>query len=107
MPTRCRSRGSPPAPASRRLGRPGSPCPTVPYAAAVDRLQPEAVKLTRKFIAALVLGVVVVLGIAALVNYQRERDLFDGHLRQDAVVLGRAIGHGFKLVWDRDGEHAA
>ncbi len=64
-------------------------------------------KLTRKFIAALVLGVIVVLGVAAAVNYQRERDLFDGHLRQDAVVLGRAIGHGFKLVWERDGEHPA
>jgi two-component system, NtrC family, sensor kinase len=65
------------------------------------------VKLTRKFIAALVLGVIVVLGIAAAVNYRRERDLFDSHLRQDAFVLGRAIGHGFKQVWERDGEHAA
>jgi two-component system, NtrC family, sensor kinase len=65
------------------------------------------VKLTRKFIAALVLGVIVVLGVAAAVNTQRERDLFDSHLRQDAIVLGRAIGHGFKLVWERDGEHAA
>jgi signal transduction histidine kinase len=65
------------------------------------------VKLTRKFIAALVLGVVVVLGVAAAVNYQRERDLFDSHLTQDAVTLGSAIARGFTVVWDRDGERAA
>jgi signal transduction histidine kinase len=65
------------------------------------------VKLTRKFIAALVLGVVVVLGVAAAVNYQRERDLFDGHLRQDAITLGSAIARGFTVVWERDGERAA
>ncbi|HTJ47625.1 MAG TPA: HAMP domain-containing sensor histidine kinase [Kofleriaceae bacterium] len=64
-------------------------------------------KLTRKFIAALVLGVIVVLGVAAAVNYQRERDLFDSHLSLDAETLGTAIGRGFTLVWERDGERAA
>ena len=64
-------------------------------------------KLTRKFIAALVLGVVVVLGVAAAVNYQRERDLFDLHLRNDAIVLSGAIAHGFVDVWQREGDHAA
>jgi signal transduction histidine kinase len=65
------------------------------------------VKLTRKFIAALVLGVIVVLGVAAAVNYQRERDLFDSHLTDDAITLSSAIARGFTVVWDRDGERAA
>jgi two-component system, NtrC family, sensor kinase len=64
-------------------------------------------KLTRKFIAALVLGIIVVLGVAAGVNYQRERDLFDNHLRTHALVLGTAIGRGLATVWSRDGEHEA
>jgi two-component system NtrC family sensor kinase len=65
------------------------------------------VRLTRKFIAALVIGVALVALVQGYLDYQRERDLFDRQLRGEAAALGRALGRGVADVWQRDGEQAA
>ena len=64
-------------------------------------------RLTRKFIAALVIGVALVALVQGYFDYQRERDLFDRQLRGEAAALGRALGRGVADVWQRDGEPAA
>ena len=64
-------------------------------------------RLTRKFIAALVIGVALVALVQGYLDYQRERDLFDRQLRGEAAALGRALGRGVADVWQRDGEPAA
>jgi signal transduction histidine kinase len=64
-------------------------------------------RLTRKFIAALVIGVALVALVQGYLDYQRERDLFDRQLRGEAAALGRALGRGVADVWQRDGEAAA
>jgi len=65
------------------------------------------VRLTRKFIAALVIGVALVALVQGYLDYQREKDLFDRQLRGEAAALGRALGRGVADVWQRDGEAAA
>lgn len=64
-------------------------------------------KLTRKFIAALVVGVAIVAMFQAFFDYRRERDVFDNQLRAEAGALGRALARGMAEVWARDGEAAA
>jgi two-component system, NtrC family, sensor kinase len=64
-------------------------------------------KLTRKFIAALVIGVALVAMIQGFVDYRRERAVFDSQLRAEATALGRALARGVAHVWERDGEAAA
>src|SRR5688572_8251352 len=64
-------------------------------------------RLTRKFIAALVIGVALVALVQGYLDYQRERELFDRQLRAEAAGLGRALGRGVADVWQRDGEAAA
>jgi signal transduction histidine kinase len=64
-------------------------------------------KLTRKFIAALVIGVALVYGIGGWFDYNRERDVFDRQMRAEATALGRALARGVAEVWSRDGEAAA
>jgi len=64
-------------------------------------------RLTRKFIAALVIGVALVALVQGYLDYQRERELFDRQLRGEAAALGRALGRGVADVWQRDGEAAA
>ncbi len=64
-------------------------------------------RLTRKFIAALVIGVALVALVQGYLDYQRERDVFDRLLRAEATALGRALGRGVADVWQRDGEAAA
>lgn len=64
-------------------------------------------RLTRKFIAALVIGVALVALVQAWFDYQRERENFDRQLRAESTVLGRALGRGVADVWQRDGEAAA
>lgn len=64
-------------------------------------------RLTRKFIAALVIGVALVALVQGYLDYQREKDLFDRQLRGEAAALGRALGRGVADVWQRDGEQAA
>jgi len=64
-------------------------------------------KLTRKFIAALVVGVAIVALIQAFFDYRRERDVFDKQMRAEASALGRALARGMAEVWARDGEATA
>ncbi|MCX5742244.1 MAG: ATP-binding protein [Proteobacteria bacterium] len=64
-------------------------------------------RLTRKFIAALVIGVALVALIQGYVDYNRERDVFDRQMRGEAAALGRALARGVADVWARDGEAAA
>jgi signal transduction histidine kinase len=65
------------------------------------------VRLTRKFIAALVIGVALVALVQGYLDYQRDRDTFDRQLHAEAAALGRALGRGVADVWQRDGEAAA
>jgi signal transduction histidine kinase len=64
-------------------------------------------RLTRKFIAALVISVALVAMIQGFFDYRRERDVFDSHMRGEATALGRALARGMAEVWERDGEAAA
>jgi signal transduction histidine kinase len=64
-------------------------------------------RLTRKFIAALVIGVALVALVQGLLDYRRERDVFDKQMRSEATALGRALARGMAEVWERDGEAAA
>jgi two-component system NtrC family sensor kinase len=64
-------------------------------------------RLTRKFIAALVIGVALVALIQGYLDYQREREVFDRQLQGEAKSLGRALANGVADVWTRDGEAAA
>jgi two-component system NtrC family sensor kinase len=64
-------------------------------------------RLTRKFIAALVIGVALVALVQGYLDYQRDRDTFDRQLHAEAAALGRALGRGVADVWQRDGEPAA
>ena len=64
-------------------------------------------RLTRKFIAALVIGVALVALIQGVFDYSRSRDVFDKQMRAEATALGRALARGMAEVWSRDGEAAA
>ncbi|HEX2689725.1 MAG TPA: HAMP domain-containing sensor histidine kinase [Kofleriaceae bacterium] len=64
-------------------------------------------RLTRKFIAALVVGVALVALIQGYLDYNREREVFDRQMQGEAKALGRALGRGVADVWTRDGEAAA
>lgn len=64
-------------------------------------------RLTRKFIGALVIGVALVAMIQGFFDYRRERDAFDNQMRAEATALGRALARGMAEVWERDGEAAA
>src|SRR4051812_8173401 len=64
-------------------------------------------RLTRKFIAALVIGVALVALIQGYLDYHRERDTFDRQLRGEAASLGRALARGVAQVWQKQGEPAA
>jgi signal transduction histidine kinase len=64
-------------------------------------------RLTRKFIAALVIGVALVALIQGFFDYRRARDLLDSQMHAEATALGRALSRGTANVWVRDGEAAA
>ncbi len=64
-------------------------------------------RLTRKFIAALVIGVALVAMIQGFFDYRRDRAVFDSQMRAEATALGRALARGVAEVWERDGEAAA
>src|SRR5438876_4783278 len=83
---------------------PGSPGPV----GVADRVELfGGMRLTRKFIAALVIGVALVALIQGFFDYRRSRDVFDKQLRAEATALGRALSRGVLDVWRRDGEAAA
>jgi two-component system, NtrC family, sensor kinase len=64
-------------------------------------------RLTRKFIVALVIGVALVALVQGYLDYNREREVFDRQLQSEAKALGRALANGVADVWTRDGEAAA
>ncbi|HET7499628.1 MAG TPA: ATP-binding protein [Kofleriaceae bacterium] len=64
-------------------------------------------RLTRKFIAALIVGVALVALVQGYLDYNREREVFDRQLQGEAKSLGRALANGLAGVWTRDGEAAA
>ena len=64
-------------------------------------------RLTRKFIAALVIGVALVALVQGYLDYNREREVFDRQMQGEAKALGRAVANGVADVWTRDGEAAA
>jgi two-component system, NtrC family, sensor kinase len=68
---------------------------------------PAGMRLTRKFIAALVVGVALVALFQGYLDYNREREVFDRQMQGEAKALGRALGRGVADVWTRDGEAAA
>jgi two-component system NtrC family sensor kinase len=78
---------------------------TGPPSTAVELLW--GMRLTRKFIAALVIGVALVALIQGYLDYNREREVFDRQMQGEAKALGRALGRGVADVWTRDGEAAA
>ena len=67
----------------------------------------EAMRLTRKFIAALVIGVAIVALIQGLTDYRPRRDVFDHQM----TIRGRSARASARArmadVWTRDGEAAA
>ena len=96
-----------------RVGGTGSltPTPAAPGAAPVEILAAVellwGMRLTRKFIAALVIGVAIVGLIQAYLDDTREREVFDRQMQGEAKSLGRVAGRGVADVWTRDGEAAA
>jgi two-component system NtrC family sensor kinase len=67
----------------------------------------DCMRLTRKFIAALVIGVALVAMVQSYFAVTREHDVFDKQMRAEATALGRALARGVADVWTRDGEAAA
>jgi two-component system NtrC family sensor kinase len=64
-------------------------------------------RLTRKFIAALIVGVALVALVQGYFDYRREQEVFDRQMRGEAAALGRALAFGTADVWTRDGQAAA
>ena len=64
-------------------------------------------RLTRKVLLALIASVVLILGLAAWVQVQREVDLFDRDTARDHEVLGRILAVAVARTWQIDGEAAA
>jgi len=64
-------------------------------------------RLTRKFIMALVVGVALVALIQGYLDYERESTVFGRQMQGEAKSLGRALANGVADVWERDGQAAA
>lgn len=64
-------------------------------------------RLTRKFLLALVTGNLVIVAVSALIEIRREVALFDSDMREDARVLGESIRVGALRMWEARGEAAA
>jgi two-component system, NtrC family, sensor kinase len=94
-------------PRARRAPRPQEAQEKRRILAAIRVELPRAMRLTRKFIAALVIGVALVALVQGYLDYTRDRETFDRQLRSEAAALGRALGRGVADVWQRDGEAAA
>src|SRR5262249_41233245 len=60
-------------------------------------------RLTRKFIAALVIGVAIVALVQGYLDYQREREVFDRQMQGGAGGRGRAGGLGWAAVGHGEG----
>jgi two-component system NtrC family sensor kinase len=64
-------------------------------------------RLTRKFLVALTLATLVVLGINAVVRVRREIAYSDGDMRRDAAFVGAALGEVIARTWQNSGEAEA
>jgi hypothetical protein len=64
-------------------------------------------RLTRKFLLALVVGILAIVAVSAVVEIRREIALFDSDMREDARVLGRSVGLAAQRIWQAEGESAA
>ena len=64
-------------------------------------------RLTRKFVFMLVLGIMVVLSASAAVRVEREVDFFDRDARHDATLVGAVIARAMEHVWRTEGEQQA
>ncbi|HEX7481465.1 MAG TPA: ATP-binding protein [Polyangiales bacterium] len=64
-------------------------------------------RLTRKFVLMLVLGIMVVLTVNAVIRVQREVALFDQDTRRDAALMGAVLAHDMGYAWRTEGESAA
>jgi signal transduction histidine kinase len=64
-------------------------------------------RLTRKFVLTLVLGIMLVLSASAAMRVQREVDFFDRDARRDATLVGAVIARAMEYVWRTEGKFAA
>ncbi len=64
-------------------------------------------RLTRKFIAALIIGVALVALVQGWFDYRRETEVFESQLKSEAIALGHALAGGVGVVWNHDGEVVA
>jgi two-component system NtrC family sensor kinase len=65
------------------------------------------VRLTRKFVFTLVLGIMIVLSASAVTRVRREVEFFDRDARRDASLVGSVIARAMDHVWRTEGEAAA
>ena len=64
-------------------------------------------KLAKKLSLLLILGVLIVLAGFGYIRWQREVALFDGDMRRDHRLVGRALAVSLAEVWEDEGEDAA
>lgn len=61
-------------------------------------------RLTRKFVVAVVLGIMVVLSVNALARVERETEFFDLDARKDAALVGAVIARVMDHEFRTEGE---
>src|ERR1700748_232048 len=64
-------------------------------------------RLTRKFVISLVLGIMLVLIASAFTRVEREITFFDRDARHDATLVGAVIARAMDHVWRTEGEASA
>jgi two-component system NtrC family sensor kinase len=64
-------------------------------------------RLTRKFVFMLVVGIMLVLSASAVTRVQREVEFFDRDARRDAALSGSVIARAVEHVWRTEGENDA
>jgi len=67
----------------------------------------RGMRLTRKFVFILVLGIMVVLMVNAFTRVEREIAFFDRDARHDATLVGAVIARAVDHVWRTEGEASA
>ncbi len=85
-----------------RLARPTA---SVTETALEARVSP--MRLARKLILALVLGITLVMAANAVLQVRRETALFDDDARQDQQAVGRVLQSAVEMIWPTQGETAA
>jgi signal transduction histidine kinase len=64
-------------------------------------------RLARKLVFGLLIGIIVVLGFTAWLRVKREVELFARDTQRDDLLVGRAIAISIKHAWQLEGESAA